>query len=74
MATKDWKKIGKKYGYEMIWENKNTKERIGLLDDYLNITTSKYQWVIVDAEINVIDSFNSRTQALSFAKQYMRTH
>lgn len=35
MALKDWKKIGKKYGYEMIWENKKTGKRIAINDDFL---------------------------------------
>lgn len=67
MALKDWKKLNQK-GYNELAHFKNIKsqQEIFIQTDVYGIT------VIVVGKGR--EYFNTKSQALSFAKKYMRSH
>ena len=81
MALKDWKKIYD-VKYLIRFKNKNTYDKVGVVE----VTTDK--WAVKDKDItwkvqyyknygtvNLLKSnFKTKSQALKFAKSYMRTH
>ena len=72
MALKDWK-INKKYKNHYI--NKTSKEDIAIVFDYIGY---KNKWLIVieDGCGDIVKQkiFKTKSQALKFAKAYMRKH
>lgn len=71
MATKDWKK-GK---YKNHYFNKISKEKISIVFDYIG-HEDKWLVVITDNYEDVINErdFKTKSQALKFAKHYMKMH
>ena len=67
MAMKDYKKKGKDF-----WQSKDEENQV-----YINKTATKY---VVIASLGfprnpkIIKTFKTKSQALKFAKSYMRTH
>jgi hypothetical protein len=64
MALKDWKRVGNGKNYT-VWSNK--KE-----DIVLNIGFAEKKYSIFIR--GYTNTFKTKTQALQFAKQYMRSH
>ena len=76
MATKDWG-ITPVSGYEKVYDNKNTSERIFITKNKTKITPGQKKWkysytVFIDGRSS--RSFVTKPQALKFARSYMRTH
>ena len=68
MALKDWKKTGE-YLYSLGWVNKyKDKIIIWFMDKPIKVG------IYSDTVLLKINSFKSKSQALKFAKSYMRTH
>jgi len=74
MALKDWKKIGgskNQYGERVTWKDKKT-------GDYLEVNQrSDGAWRLDLISKDYVDTLKSgmiKSQALAYAKQYMRTH
>jgi hypothetical protein len=73
MALKDWKKIINKNESTIKWRNIKTSEVLIFQQNF------SAQWIVYSAKFPLITpkvdkSFSSKTNALKFAKQYMRTH
>jgi len=70
MALKDWKKVG-----EYKWLKNNYVE-ISLLEAnaYTPSKWSVYRYRMGDINMKYLKQFNTKSQALKFAKSYMRTH
>ena len=67
MAMKDWKKVGEKRGG--IWfENKKTYQRLVLVK---TLGENKY---IITSGGEILGTFKTKSEALAYAKSYMRTH
>lgn len=80
MATKDWKILDNKK-YIISWIYKKGKRTnagfptIVYKDIFIIKYTGDENWTFVDRAFNTSNkSFTSKSQALSFTKQYMRTH
>ena len=72
MALKDWKKIGERKGFIQFLKNTN-RSRV-IIENYpLGWEVKAY---ISGRSASVFSKFGikTRSQALKFAKQYMRTH
>ena len=78
MALKDWKKTISGYA-TIVWENKKNNNEIWFSDDtdlddtkfrlkLKNINAKAYQ------KLGNLNYFKSKSKALKFAKEYMRTH
>ena len=68
MALKDWEKGKTEGGHLAYYNKKNT--------DVLVFTKGKKDWNVRYGEIGQGDykSFKSKSQALKFAREYMKTH
>ena len=71
MATKDWKKLRN----NLMWSNKKTRRLIGVVrmsfqKNYI-VTTVIGHW---DNKSTDIGKFKTKSAAINFAKQYMRSH
>ena len=66
MATKDWKKIAAPINRTFYQSNK-TKQKI-----FMKKSLSKGYIIFTDGKI--IKSFKTKSEALKFAKSYMRSH
>jgi len=81
MATKDWK-VWDKVNYRIRWINtKKVKRGDGLPSlHYNDIFIIKYKgndnlWTFVDHNTNMSNKeFKTKSQALAYAKAYMRKH
>ena len=65
MALKDWKKTSN-FSYVVRYVNKKTEENLVIQKD--NIGWNVHSWKLGKR------MFNTESQALSFAKKYMRSH
>jgi hypothetical protein len=79
MATKDWKKLPKKQRGVIEWGNKNSSETIAIAPNSSPVGATKdNKWSIWIGDVfgadEEIKKQYTKQQALSFAKQYMRTH
>ena len=76
MALKDWKKVGNNtWRHYPATYNKNNVEKIVL--EYLPGKTNSYKWEVYFVGLyqsGVAESFKTKSQALKFAKSYMRKH
>ena len=79
MALKNWKKIfeGKsEWGVDTtdVWENKNSKARILIV----NFKEEERKWFVTSPDPEPpkfkAKSFKTKSQALGYAKNYMRNH
>jgi hypothetical protein len=77
MATKDWKKTSEEY-YKTQWENKEG-DIVKIQEIFVN--NEPNQWEVRYGKnhpylinLNLLQIFKTKSQALSFARQYMRTH
>jgi len=69
MATKDWKKILRKDA----WEKRD--ERIYVSKYYSNSPYAGGGWLVISSEKGEISEwFKTKSQALAYARAYMRTH
>lgn len=72
MSEKDWElKIKEKH--IIVWENRNTGNSLVVGHYYTNSPYVGGVWRVIFNE-NHKKEFKSKFQALSYAKQYMRTH
>lgn len=69
MALKDWKKT-KEIGTYTRWENGSEALR---LDKTIGEYGEKGRWFVLK-DIGSPEFFNSKSEALAYAKKYMRTH
>ena len=76
MALKDWKKASE-YPYKIEWEKKD--KSLLKIQEEKNYQTNDTYWDVRYAKgddyfmsYDVISSFKSKSQALSYAKAYMR--
>jgi hypothetical protein len=80
MALKDWKRLPKKQKDVTEWGNKNSSETIGIAPNSSPIgATKKNKWSVwlgnaFDYGDEEIKKQYTESQALKFAKEYMRTH
>lgn len=80
MAMKDWKKIKDEkdeYGTTIIYKNNKTYNTLSIFDQDLDspyATKSTPKWVVRNPNLSVNKGFDKKTQAISYAKSYMRTH
>ena len=78
MALKDWKKTINGFS-TMVWANKKNKNEIWYSDDS-DLENSKFRLRLKNMESNQyqklgsINYFKTKSQALKFAKAYMRKH
>ena len=68
MAMKDWKRISN-FKYIQRYDNKKTHESLVIAMDNPVIK----DWIVYSWKLSK-KSFKSKTNALKFAKHYMRTH
>ena len=76
MATKDWKKISED-NERIHWHNNKIHEGAFVyLQDYIPELKKDNEWTFtIEPNKKGIDKpFKSKSQAISFAKQYMRSH
>jgi len=75
---KDWKKFKEEYPELYIWHNENKEKNLGIDDNKeTEASNSKFKYnVFLDEDYGakVIKAFKTKSQALSFAKSYMRKH
>ena len=69
MTLKDWKKSYERKG-EIIWTKKYLKISI------LHLSVRGHPWIVTNKEYDepYLREFKSKSQALKFAKAYMRKH
>jgi len=78
MAIKDWGyAVPPVRGYEKVYDNRVTGERLFIAKNKTKITPSQKNWkysytVFIDGRPS--RSFITKSQALGYARQYMRTH
>ena len=70
MALKDWKRAGKD-SWQSINQHKANQSIDIDNDNSITIATHLYNG---DSRITIEKSFKTKSQALRFAKSYMRTH
>ena len=73
MALKDWKKVGDDYFHIMKQKHNNERLRIGKgIDKLKSIWFVDLMW---DIKYGVTQGhFKTKSEAIKFAKSYMRTH
>ena len=78
MAMKDWGYVVPPVsGYEKVYDNKITDERVFISKNKTKITPSQKNWkysysVFIDGRNS--RTFTTKSQALAFARSYMRNH
>ncbi len=72
MATKDWKKH-REYTMGTQWRNKITGSIISVSDIYDKTYNYIFRSPSKDSE-RFVKKFKTKSQALAYAKSYMRTH
>lgn len=67
MALKDWKKIAEREN-GIFYENKKTLQKLVII----STINGKIKGFAVTTEGEIINNSNSKSQAIKFAKEYMR--
>jgi len=71
MAQKDWKKYPTGLDWALEWRNQHNLQRITIYRRGLLPKTSEWDVTIESVESK---TFKTKSQALAYARQYMRTH
>ena len=80
MATKDWKKLGNIKDGEVAFINKKNSNSIHITDDSSYDAPNQYDVVVLSSKTIRKDTKTlyrktlNKSQALKFAKSYMRKH